>query len=469
MDWIDRQPELERLSRAASSQQGGLVVVWGRRRVGKTRLLLEWCRPGGLYWVADTSAAPLQLRNFAETLAGRLPGFADVDYRDWGSLLTRLGREAVTVQFRGPLVIDELPYLLAGAPELPGILQRFVDHDAKNAGLVLALAGSSQRMMQGLTLAPDAPLYGRAKELFKLEPLAAGFIQEALGPLSAPDAVRAYAVWGGIPRYWELAQPFADLRAAVDALVLDPMGVLHDEPSRLLLEETPPAIALRPVLDAIGAGAHRLSEIGGRIRQPATSLPRPLLRLQELDLVQREAPFGDPERSGKRALYKLADPFLGLWFSLVAPKRSQLAQLPRAGRLRLFDGAFPRLLAGTWEDLCRRAVPKLSERLGAAYGPAARYWSGAGPEWDIVATADGGQRLLLGEVKWTEAPPAAATLERTLQALVAQGTPAFRAKSQRRAPSVHYALFVSQRPRGKSRLPENVSLIDARDVLEVLR
>ena len=83
------------------------------------------------------------------------------------------------------------------------------------------------------------------------------------------------------------------------------MAPLHEEPNRLLLEETPSALALRPILDVIGAGAHRLSEIASRIGQPATSLARPLARLQELDLVLRETPFGDPVRGAKRALYKL--------------------------------------------------------------------------------------------------------------------------------------------------------------------
>jgi uncharacterized protein len=143
VELIDRREELDRLRRLEQDPEGGLVVLWGRRRVGKTRLLLEWCRARGVYWVADASAASLQLRNFAETVATKLPGFADVDYSDWASLLTRLARECRSAGFRGSLVINELPYLLASSPELPSVLQRFIDHDAKQAGLVVALAGSS--------------------------------------------------------------------------------------------------------------------------------------------------------------------------------------------------------------------------------------------------------------------------------------------------------------------------------------
>lgn len=469
VDFIDRTEELRRLERAAAVRDGALVVIWGRRRVGKTRLLLEWVRAHqGLYWVADTSAAPIQRRNLAETLQARLPGFGEVEYPDWGTLLSRLAREARRAKWRGPLVLDEVPYLVGASPELPATLQRFIDHDAREAGLLVALAGSSQRMMQGLTLDGSAPLYGRARELMKLRPLAAGYIGEALGHTTPAESVLAYAVWGGIPRYWELAEPFRDLRDAVESLALDPPGPLHDEPTRLLLEESPPAISLRPVLDAIGAGAHRVSEIAGRIGQPATSLSRPLSRLQELDLVIRELPFGEPGRSSKRALYKVGDPFARLWFSLIAPKRSLLMQVPRSARLRLFDEALPRFAATVWEELCRQAVPLLGEKLGGIfYGPAGRYWSAGGPEWDVVAEAVDGRSLLVGEVKWIEGEPSAAAVEGAVRSLFARGVPPVHRPA---GAEVHRAVFVSRLPRRKPRLPaDNVHVIDAGDVLSVLR
>lgn len=445
------------------------MVIWGRRRVGKTRLLLEWVRAtGGVYWVADESAAPIQRRYLAEALAARLPGFADVEYRDWSALLGRLARDARTARWRGPLVIDELPYLLTDSPELPGVLQRFVDHDGRQAGLTIALAGSSQRMMQGLVLDAQAPLYGRARESMKLRPLPAGYLGEALGLRAAASIVQAWAMWGGVPRYWELAGR-SDSREAVERLVLDPLGTLHDEPTRLLLEESPPAIAVRPVLDAIGAGAHRVSEIAGRIGRPATSLARPLARLQELDLVEREIPFGEPERSSKRALYKLADPFLRLWFTLVAPRRSLLMQAPRKTRLKLLDEAFPRLCAVAWEDLCRQAVPHLGERLGVDFGLARRYWSGAGPEWDVMAESIGGDAIVVGEVKWTAGETSAQDVERALHGLLAKGAPPIH-RGRGDGGVVHHAVFVPRKPRRAPRLPAStVHLIDASDVLEVLR
>jgi AAA+ ATPase superfamily predicted ATPase len=186
-------------------------------------------------------------------------------------------------------------------------------------------------------------------------------------------------------------------------LVLDPLGPLHREPDRLIAEEIPPATEVRALLDAIGSGAHRASEIAGRIGRPTTSLARPLQRLQEMGLVRREVPFGEPPRSSKRSLYRIADPFTRLWFRVVAPNRAQLATANAETRRRIFDRHWPHLVAEAWEELCRARLPVLDRRsrLGALgpWEPGMRWWRGTEPEWDVVARSVDGRRLLLGEVK----------------------------------------------------------------------
>jgi len=166
-------------------------------------------------------------------------------------------------------------------------------------------------MMQGAILDASAPLYGRAVEAFPVEPLPAGYLGDAFPGSSPAGQVSLPALWGGSPRYWELAAPFGtDLEAAVDAPVLTPGGPLHEEPERLLRDEIPSAMALRPLLDIVGGGAHRVSEIAGRLGKPASSFSGPLAILSELRYLRRDVPFGTPPRSGKRSLYRIADPFL---------------------------------------------------------------------------------------------------------------------------------------------------------------
>lgn len=402
MRFLGRDDEMERLD-GLIARGGGLAIVYGRRRIGKTRLLVEWVRrTQGVYTVADLSAPDVQRRYFAEALGARLPGFGEVEYRDWRSLLGRLSREAAAIGWRGPLVLDELPYLVLGSPDLPAILQRWIDHEA--GGLAVVLAGSSQHMMQGLALGADSPLYGRANEILEIRQLSPRLLPDALGPCSPVEALAAFAAWGGVPRYWELALDVpGTTQQRIDRLVLDPLGPLHLEPARLIVEELPPATEVRALLDAIGGGAHRISEIAGRLGRPATSLGRPIQRLQCMGLVRRDVPFGEDERATKRSLYRIADPFTRMWFRVVAPHRAQLAVAGAEGRLGILARSWPQLLGEAWEDLCRVLLPTLdpATQLGALgpWGPPSRWWRGAQAEWDLVARSLDGRRTLLGETK----------------------------------------------------------------------
>lgn len=473
MLFLNRQDELARLDRFAASDEGGLVVLYGRRRVGKTRLLLEWVkRHEGLYSVADQSVAELQRTYFAEAVGERLPGFAEAQYRDWRTLLSRLARDARLAGWRGPVILDELPYLVLASPELPSVLQRWIDHEAREARLHVAVAGSSQRMMQGLVLAGDAPLFGRAREILEIQPLAPAYLQEAFTIRGGVRWIELYTAWGGIPRYWELAREAGDdVASQVDHLVLDPLGPLHREPDRLLLEEIPSALEVRPLLDAIGSGAHRVSEIAGRLGRPATSMARPLDRLLSLGLVRRELPFGESEKGGKRALYKIDDPFSRLWFRVVAPYRAQLASGTPPARRQLLARFWDGLCAESWEELCRKQVPRISSestlgRLGP-WGPASRWWHGAHPEWDVVSDTVDGSRVLLGEVKWSIRPFDRRALEQSSRELAVRPVPPLPPRLA--GAELVRALFVPEavaKVSSATKLPEGVILVTVSDLLE---
>lgn len=426
MSFWNRKRELAALGELDSG--GGLAVVWGRRRIGKTRLLLEWCeRRGGVYTVADQSAPHVQRGYFARAIAQVLPGFSDVTYPDWERLLVRLAADATSAGFTGPIVVDELPYLVAASPELPSILQRWIDHEARRAKLRIALAGSSQRMMQGLVLSHAAPLFGRARVTLDLAALSADHMPAAFGPLTANAVVEHWAAFGGVPRYWELAA--ARRGSAHDrllALALDPLGPLFAEPERLLLEENPPAIEVRPVLDVIGAGAHRLSEIAGRLGRPATSLGHPLDRLTGMGFVRRETPYGESAKGGKRSLYKIEDPFLRMWFRVVAPNRAALTAGTLASRAAILDEHWHALLGQAWEELCRAGLPTIRGALArrGPWRPPSRFWHGAEPEWDLVADSIDGKRVLVGEAWFSARPATAAVLAREAARLARRVVPA---------------------------------------------
>src|SRR3954453_4240624 len=258
LPFLDRDEETARLARLIESREGSLGVLYGRRRCGKSRLLREVLpQERSIYYVGDEREASLQRASLASEIARLLPGFDRVTYPDWNSLCARFWNDAIPGT---ALVLDEFPSLAAVAGELPSVLQKYVDRFPERR-VHLLLAGSSQRLMQGLALDRTAPLFGRAREILKIAPLRAGWIQRALRLRDAGQAVEAYAVWGGVPRYWELAGDHPDLATAVRSLILSPLGVLYEEPSGLLLDDLRDTAQATSILALIGQGCHRVSEI----------------------------------------------------------------------------------------------------------------------------------------------------------------------------------------------------------------
>ena len=402
LPFLDRSEEMSRLAGLLAAPHGTLGVLYGRRRLGKSRLLEQTLPPSrSVYYVGDERESALQRAGLASEIGRRITGFDKVTYPDWESLLARWWKEA---EAGSVLALDEFPALVSAAKEVPSLIQKNLDrHKAK--GCHLLLTGSSQRMMQGLVLDRTAPLFGRAQEILKIVPLPAGWIQRAFRLRSGIQAVEAYAVWGGVPRYWELAADHPNLSSAIRSLILSPLGVLHEEPRGLLLDDLRDTAQAASILSLIGRGCHRMSEIAGRIGKPATSLSRPLQRLVELDLVKREIPFGTTSRNTKRTLYRIADPFLDFWFRFVEPNRSRL-EVRRIGKVASeVERLFPPHVAWIWEELARASVTHM-ELFGRRWGPAARWW---GPgldrkqmEIDLVSESDDGGALLFGEASWAE-------------------------------------------------------------------
>ena len=438
LPFLDRVRELTRLRRALSRPGGSLIVVYGRRRCGKSRLLQEALRGHEhAYYLGDLSGAGVQRHALAVEAGRVVPGFAAASYGDWAAILE-------TWRLRAPagawLVLDELPHLVQVSPALPSIIQRIVDTPGERPLRLLA-CGSSQRMMHGLVLDETAPLYGRAAEIVKVAPMPPEALPAALH-LDAEDGVAAYSIWGGLPRNWELAADYGSTAEALAALVLDRNGVLHGEPQRLLLDDMRSAVQANTLLALIGSGCRRLSELGGRVGQPATSLSRPLGRLIDLGYLRREVPFGESVRSTRRSLYRLDDPFLLFWYRFVAPNRSRLevdlVEPVRADVLARLAGH----VAEVWEELARRSTPRVAVD-GLRWSPAARWWGGgvdgAPLEIDVVAESADGRHLLLGEAKWSDRSDAAGVLAGLVRK--AQRIPF------RRGRRLHYALWL-KRPAG---------------------
>ena len=376
------------------------MCVYGRRRLGKSRLLQRALqgRPA-VYYVGDDRDAAVQRQALAREMGRFVPGFAGVAYPDWWEVLQRWWREAPAGV---PLVIDELPALVATSREIPSLLQKLIDAPpARPRHLVLC--GSSQRMMHGLALDSTSPLYGRAREILRLTPLGPHWAGRAFHLRSERAIVDRYALWGGVPRYWELALDHGTFRDGMEALILDPLGPLHEEPVRLLRDEVQDVVRPASLMALIGQGCHRVAELGARLGVPATSLSRALALLVSLGFVVRETPFAASVKDSKRSFYRIADPLVAFFNRFVEPNRSRLGAGQRRVVRREIEQAWPQFLGDRWEEMVRERVPR-APVLGTWWQPAQRWWGigtgGVALELDGIALAvDDPDRALVVEAK----------------------------------------------------------------------
>lgn len=378
LDFVNREAELRELHTAA--KRGGLLVVYGRRRVGKTRLLRHWLAArDDLYSQAIEAQRDLQIQQVFEDLRARLE--TQLVPKTWPELLEILALQ----ERRWALCLDEFPYLTAVDPSLPSQLQKWLDHSLP-PGCLLILAGSSTRMMHDLFLNRAAPLYGRARKLLHVQTMDyAAFCQACGQDPGDLESFEKFACVGGIPKYWEFVEAGQDVVALAESLYFDFAPYMEQEPQRILRDEGVIGLNSVAVLEAVGRGAERPSEIASRLGTAQTNLSRLLQQLLDASILTRELPFGESVRSTKKTLYRIQDPTMRFWFRVYSPHQSRWHTYPVAEKRKLIHDH----TATVFEDSCRARFPG-----------AQRYWESA-VELDLVAPdPNDAKRLLVAEIKW---------------------------------------------------------------------
>ena len=402
MKFVDRIDETARLKDALARERSSLVVMCGRRRLGKSTLIKRVLSENDVYFLTDRSEEQHQRVLLAKVIAQIFPDFDKLTYPDWESIFRAVNYRT---DKRFTLCLDEFPYLVEQSPELPSVLQKLVDEKLLKYNLVLC--GSSQNMMYGLFLDSTAPLYGRADEIMRLAPIRLPYIQEAL-LLNAMNAIEEYAVWGGVPRYWELRENRSSLDDALWRNILSVNGTLYEEPIKLFQDDVKDIVKTSTIMSYIGTGANRLSEIAARCDEPATNLSRPLKKLIDLGFLEKDVPFGIDEKNAKKSLYKIADPFMAFYYQFVVPNRSFIELGRRLPLEQALTAHFSEYVSIHWEKLCRDAVTGNMVN-GIVYGKAKRWWGSVlnedkkpeQVEFDVMAESLDKKYLLVGECKWT--------------------------------------------------------------------
>ena len=396
--FINRINEIKRIRTALKQDDSVLLAVYGRRRCGKSTMIKKVICENDIYFAADLRERSLQIEAFAKTIGKVVNGFSKLRYPDWDSLFHNLKN---TLNQKITICIDEFPYLVKNSPELPSVLQNIIDNNI-NDKYNLILCGSSQQMMQSITLNSASPLYGRCDEILNVNPMLLGWYNEYYKK-NAIETIEGYSVYGGVPRYWELQKKHQSLDDSIKYNLLDPDGILFKEPEMLFFDEMRTSVMAFSILTLIGLGCNRLSEIAGRLEKPATQLNRPINLLIDLGYVRREIPFNTSLKSTKKSLYKISDPFMNFYFSFVVPNKSRLEFGLIEQVWDEINGKFNQYVSEIWEELCRNAVPRLKIE-GKTFNPAQRWWGNGidrkPMEIDIIAESTDKSTLLISEAKW---------------------------------------------------------------------
>ena len=410
MDFIGRTSELATLN-AELEHGSGFVVIYGRRRVGKTTLIKEFIKDKrAFYFLATTESEAQSMKRFAGVLSRttKNPMLSKVTFTDWLDLFQVVADDHPDE--KKVLVIDEFPYLVKTNPDFPSILQNAWDEVLKDHNVMLVLCGSLINMMKKHALAYDSPLYGRRTAQIRLMPLQFTDVYAAQN-LSFEQAVEQYAITGGVPKYMEFFQTDEPLVEQIRRVVLSKNGFLYEEPDFLLNEEVQTPINYFSVLKAISDGNHKLSKIGMTMEQDTSAITPYLKTLIDLGFVIKNVPITEknPERS-RKSLYYVSDNFIRFWFRYVYPFKGELELDNQQIVLDEMSKDFKqKFVAFAYESICRNIFAELCHKGQIDFAPSriGSYWRNdneGDTEIDVAAVDNQHKRLFLGECKYHTKP-----------------------------------------------------------------
>jgi hypothetical protein len=409
--FVDRETESRWLDQAWIARAPQLLIVYGKRRVGKTELLKQFIRnKPSVYFLADRRPEQEQLKEVATRLGTHFDDafIGRKGFVDWLEAFEYLKAKLPKRRTRGAhhlvLVIDEYPYLVENNPATSSLFQKGWDEALRSLPICLILCGSSMATMERETLAHRAPLYGRRTGDLQVRPLDYSGVRQFFPKRwSFEKSVEVYALLGGMPGYLRQFDANTSLEDNVRNQVLTPGTFLYREVDFLLKEELREPRNYMVILRAIGQGKRKFGEIINDTGLAKNILHKYLHVLEELQLIARDVPVTEkaPQQS-KRSLYSLQDPFVAFWFECVYPFVSDLELRETAMALRWFRQILPHVLGQAYERISRELI-RGGKVLPFPLNRVGRWWDNQ-DEIDIVGINEQANAILFGEVKWSQKP-----------------------------------------------------------------
>lgn len=413
--FIGRERELASLTQLYNSDKFEFVVLYGRRRVGKTALINHFIDgKKAIYFMGVESNAKQNLENFSKSIIEYASGIeAETSFASFQAALETVFW--LSENERIILAVDEYPYVARASKSLASTLQLLIDKYKDRSKLMLILCGSSMSYMEDHVLAYKAPLYGRRTAQIKLQPFDFEETCRYFGNFSTEEKALAYGIVGGTPQYLLQMNDRLSIEDNVKNTYLNPTSSLYEEPTNLLKQEVREPAIYTAIITAIATGASRMSEISSKVGEDTNVCSTYLKNLVALGIVQKETPYG--EKASKKSIYSIDDNMFRFWYRFVPENASMIARGAADLVYKRIEPHLPEYMGKVFEEICKQYLWKLllSGKSPVEFTSLGRWW-GNDPihkcqaEIDIMGEQDK-DTALFAECKWTTEKVDLAVLE----------------------------------------------------------
>ena len=404
-----RDKELQELNKRYQKDNFECIVIYGRRRVGKTALINEFCKgKSTIFFSALNASSQENLATLSKAIYDKdHPGAESAPvFQSFDAAFTEITRMAE--QERLVFVIDEYPYLAKANKSISSRLQHIIDHVWKNGRLFLILCGSSMSFMEYQVLGYESPLYGRRTGQFKIQALTYKEITAFNPNLTEQQQALIYGITGGIPHYINKLAVEDDVDAALKDNLFNTSSYLYEEPENLLKQELREPAIYNSVISAIAGGASRVNEIATKVGLESSICIKYLKVLLDLGIIKKETPV--TEKPGKKTIYAIGDNFFRFWYRFIPQNASAIS----VGKIDLiYDAAikkyFPDYMGLVFEQMCREYLLRYARNLPILISDIGQWWGTDAKEKkevqiDIVGSPIEGNEFIIGSCKYRNDP-----------------------------------------------------------------
>ena len=402
--FIGRERELKTLEGLYRSERFEFVVIYGRRRVGKTALINEFIgKKNAIYFMGVEMSAKQNLENFSKSIIEYVGGIeAETSFASYQAALEYVFK--LSEKERIILAIDEYPYVARGSKSLASTLQMLIDKYKDTSKMMLILCGSSMSYMEDHILAYKAPLYGRRTAQLKLLPFTFDETCKFFGRFKGEEKALLYGMFGGTPQYLLQVSDKLSVADNVKNTYLNPASAIFEEPVNLLKQEVREPAIYTAIITAIATGSSRMSEICGKVGEETNTVSSYIKNLVTLGIIQKESPYG--EKNSKKSVYSISDNMFRFWYRFVPENVSVIARGGAELAYRRIEPELSAYMGSVFEEICTQYLWKqlIDGRSPVSFRTLGRWW-GTNPktktqeEIDIMGADK--NAALFAECKWT--------------------------------------------------------------------